>query len=174
MKPIRFVLFGFLLVLIQTTAIPFSIPGLQRCDLILLLIVYLGMYHQLRDTVPAALVVGYAVDTLSSAPLGIYVSVYTWTLLAVHWTTNVLHVGSRLMVVIMPMVGLTVVNLLFWPLLRIAQPDYQIPQGVCFLLAKQFLVLLVMGPLCVILFEWIYKQLDRWLYKFRHQQKSQA
>gem|GEM_PF-6304965 len=170
MKPISFILFGFSLIIFQTTVLPFWFANLPGCDLMMLLVVYFGMYHELKVSMPTVLILGYVIDNLSSAPFGIYTSVYPWSLLIVHWMVNILHSGNRLLIVFMPVVGLIIVNALFWILLHVAQPGFQPPPGVGSTIGKQFLLTLIMGPVIIVLFEKIYSLSNRWLRKFKHRQ----
>jgi cell shape-determining protein MreD len=174
MKSISFVLFGFALIIFQTSVLPFWFADLPGCDLMMMLIVYLGMYHELKVSMPAVLILGYVIDNLSGAPFGIYTSVYPWSLLTVRWIVNLLHAGNRLLIVFMPVVGLIVVNALFWLLLHVAQPGFRNPPGGGSVLGKQFLLALIMGPVIIVSFEKIYSLFSRWVRKFKYRQGAQA
>ncbi len=97
MSVVLYMVVGLLLVIIQTTIIH-EIPLLHGThDLLLLLVVYGGLYRPLRESLPLALAMGLIMDGLSGGPPGLYVTAYLWICIGITWLITFLHVRNRLL-----------------------------------------------------------------------------
>ena len=87
------------LVLIQTI-LPVGDGPAAPYDLFTPFVIYLGVYRPLREAIPALVLAGLAMDSLSGGVFGVHLTVYWWMYAGVRWAVQFLHVGN---VILLPM-----------------------------------------------------------------------
>lgn len=97
MTAVIFLLLGMAFIVLQTSALPMAQFGSGGFDLLVPLVVFLGLQERLRDGLPAVLLIGLAVDSLSGAPPGYYATAYFWIWALVHWLIGFLRVAGTFM-----------------------------------------------------------------------------
>ena len=65
-----------LLVILQTTIMPYLPPLDKFYDLLIPFIVYLSLSRPVRESLPFILFLGYIMDNLSGGPFGLYLTTY--------------------------------------------------------------------------------------------------
>jgi rod shape-determining protein MreD len=71
-----FLLIGWLLLIFQTTLLKFFSVGVVVPNLVLLTVLYLGLYHQFRQGYTITFFLGYLMDLFSGGPMGLYIFLY--------------------------------------------------------------------------------------------------
>jgi len=80
-----------ILVIFQTAVKPqvLFLGGLY--DVLTAYIIYLGLFHRVREILPIILISGMTMDTISGAPMGLFLTTYLWLFLLTRWTTRLIH-----------------------------------------------------------------------------------
>jgi len=94
-----------LLVILQTTIMPY-LPLLDKFyDLLIPFIVYLSLSRPVRESLPFILFLGYIMDNLSGGPFGLYLTTYFWLYVGVKGITMFIQVGKRLLIIALIVAG---------------------------------------------------------------------
>jgi len=101
------------LITIQTTVVPYHGILHRFYDLPLIFVIYLGLYRPLREGIPLIIILGLIMDSLSGSPLGIYVTSYVWIYGGCIWFLTFFHVHSRMLLVLIVAVAVTLENSIF-------------------------------------------------------------
>lgn len=100
-------------VILQTVIIPY-IPFLGRFyDLLIPLIIYLGLFRPVRESIPFVLFLGFIMDNLSGSPFGLYLTTYFWLFVGVRLVTQLFQVGNRVLIACLVVAGVLIQNLIF-------------------------------------------------------------
>ncbi|MDQ1330252.1 MAG: hypothetical protein QG578_515, partial [Thermodesulfobacteriota bacterium] len=78
MKYIFYAFTCLVFILIQTTVVHYFRILNGFYDLFLLIVIYLGLYRNLRESLPVILFLGIIMDNLCTGPFGLYMTVYLW------------------------------------------------------------------------------------------------
>lgn len=79
------------LVIFQTAVKP-QVPFLSGLyDLLTAYVIYLGLFHRVREILPIILISGFVMDTISGSPMGMFLTTYLWVFLLTRWTTRLIH-----------------------------------------------------------------------------------
>lgn len=92
-----FLLIGMSLIVLQTSVLPMVGIWTGGLDLLVPMVLFFGLQLRLRDGLPAVLFIGLAVDSLSGAPPGYYVTAYFWIWALVYWLIGFLQVAGTFM-----------------------------------------------------------------------------
>jgi rod shape-determining protein MreD len=104
---------GFLL--LQTAILP-ALPLLSRCyDIIIPWVVFLGIAHPARESLPVVFFLGFSMDSLSGAPFGQYLTTYFWLFAGVNGISQLIQIGDRIIIVAMIIaMGVAIENVVFF------------------------------------------------------------
>ena len=101
------------LVILQTSILPY-LPAVGRFyDFLIPFIVYLSLYKPLVDGLPVLTVAGLAMDMLSGAPIGIYLTTYLWVYIACRGAPRLVSIRSQLLFPALVVLGVLFQNLIF-------------------------------------------------------------
>jgi rod shape-determining protein MreD len=79
------------LVIFQTAVKP-QVPLLSGVyDLLTAYVIYLGLFHRVREILPIIIISGFVMDTISGGPMGLFLTTYLWIFLLTRWTTRLIH-----------------------------------------------------------------------------------
>lgn len=133
-------------------------------DLLIVQVIYLGLYHPLRESAVIIGLLGLAMDSLTGGPYGLYLTTYVWIFAAVRWSLTYFHLSS---VVVMPFVvafGVMLENLIHLmgtvsldsSSITIARTDFRT-------VTLQLLWAVLTGPLVLILISMLDRRSGKWL-----------
>src|SRR5210317_1360786 len=94
-----------LLVILQTTIMPYLPPLDKFYDLLIPFIVYLSLSRPVRESLPFILFLGFIMDNLSGGPFGLYLTTYFWLYVGVKGITMFIQVGKRLLIIALIVAG---------------------------------------------------------------------
>jgi rod shape-determining protein MreD len=81
-----------LVLIIFQTAVKPQVPFLAGLyDVLTAYVIYLGLYHRVREILPIILISGIIMDTISGSPMGLFLTSYLWIFLLTRWTTRLIH-----------------------------------------------------------------------------------
>ncbi|MGD9731081.1 MAG: hypothetical protein AB7U45_02780 [Desulfamplus sp.] len=82
------------LIVIQTSILP-SIPLFSGCfDILLIVVLFLSLMFSNFTLIAAVIILGWSMDSLSDAPLGLYTITYVWVFLLVQFLKRFVHRGN--------------------------------------------------------------------------------
>lgn len=163
MTAIVFTCVGLVLVVTQTALLPLTGSLDRWYDLIVPLLVFLGLQPRLRDSLPVAVLLGLAVDNLSGAPPGYYLTAYLWIYALVRWLIRFLRVAGTFLLplVIAAAVALENAVLLAMPMLLAPGPGPP-PAPAVETVGYQLVWALLTGPLLYAAFAAFQRRIDRY------------
>ncbi len=155
------------IVILQSTIMAY-VPFLNQCyDLLLPFIIYLGIFRNVRGTLLIILFFGFAMDSITGGPFGLYLTTYLWLFFGMRWIITFLHVQQSLLILFVVAFGVAMENFIFIGSLAFLSPGFQIHKSTMDIVLKQVLLAVITGPFLLIVFENAHKGLDKWLVKLR-------
>jgi cell shape-determining protein MreD len=95
MNAVFYTLVGLVLITLQTTVMPALAFWGNFFDLLVALVIYLGLFRPVRESLLFVFILGIIADSLSGTPLMLYVTTYLWVYACVRWLNNTLQIGMR-------------------------------------------------------------------------------
>ncbi len=80
-----------MLVIFQTAVKPQVLLFAGLYDVLTAYVIYLGLYHRVREILPIILICGMTMDTISGGPMGMFLTTYIWIFLLTRWMTRLIH-----------------------------------------------------------------------------------
>jgi len=141
------------LVILQTTVMPYLSLLDRFYDLLIPFIVYLGLLRPVREGLLFVCFIGFIMDNISGSPFGLYLTSYLWLFAGVKAITQLLQVGKRVFAItLIVAAGVLVENLIFLGSLAIFSPEQQFAGDAIKIVAVQVLWALLTGALFLIVF----------------------
>jgi len=154
---------GMLVIILQTTV--FHRLGLSTgfYDLLIVQIIYLGLYRPLRESLIIIGMIGFAMDSLTGGPYGLYLTTYFWIFAGVRWSMAYFHLSNTLIFPFVVAFGVIVENLIHLvgtvsfeaAPVSIARTDFRT-------VILQLLWSVLTGPLVLILLNKLYRHSEKW------------
>jgi len=102
---------GVSVLLLQTTILPNAGLFINCYDLLIVQIVFLGLYRSVRESVIIICLLGIAVDSLTGGPYGVYLTTYFWLFLSVRWALVYLRLSDTIILPFVVAYGVLIENL---------------------------------------------------------------
>lgn len=161
----KYVFYAFtclVLILIQTTVIHYFRVLSGFYDLFLIIVIYLGLYRNLRESIPVILLLGIIMDNLCNGPFGLYTTVYLWLYATIRWSSVYFHVKNKLFMVFAVAVGVLFENLVFIGSFVLLNQDSQFPGNIPENIFMQILWAFISGPFFLIVINRAYNTWNGW------------
>jgi cell shape-determining protein MreD len=160
-----YILVSLGLVIIKTTLIP-GIPLFQKFyDLLIPIIIYLSFHRSLKEGLPIVLFFGLIMDSLCGGTLGLYLMIYTWLFLGMHWFSQFLHTGSILLLATAVVCGVVFEIAALLGYMAYLAPNASIPDDAAQITILQIGWALVTGPIILIIIARAQNKIDLWRHK---------
>ncbi len=91
-----FLLFGWLLLILQTSLLKFLSLGAVIPNLVLLIVLYLGLFHRFHRGCALTFFLGYLMDLFSGGPTGLYIFLYLGSFSLAQMIRETFYLKSRL------------------------------------------------------------------------------
>jgi len=141
------------LVILQTTVMPYLSLLDRFYDLLIPFIVYLGLSRPVREGLLFVCFLGFIMDSLSGSPFGLYLTCYFWLFSGVKGITQLLQVGKRVFIITFIVAsGVLAENLIFLGSFAIFSPELQLAGGALKIVAIQVMWALFTGAVFLIIF----------------------
>ena len=150
------------LVVLQTTILPYLPFFRQLYDLLLLFILYLGLYRPVREALPVIILLGFIMDNLSGSPFGLYITVYFWIFVIINWGTQYLHVGNQILLLVVVASGILIENLIFLGTFMFLAKGLRSPVRVLNTTGYQILWGVLTGPVLLMLIRYLHGRFKKW------------
>lgn len=151
------------LIILQTAIAPYFSIFKQFYDLLLLVVLYLSLYRPARESLPIIFLLGLVMDNLSGSSFGLFITVYFWIFIIVSWGMKFLHVGNRILILIVVAAGVLIENFIFLGSIAILGKGSPLPKEVLDNVGTQTLWAIVTGPVLLVLIRYLHKRFEEWL-----------
>lgn len=149
------------LVILQTTVMPYLSMLDRFYDLLIPFIVYLSLSRPVREGLLFVCFLGFIMDNLSGSPFGLYLTSYLWLFIGVKAITQLLQVGKRVFIItFIVAAGVLAENLIFLGSFAIFSPEQQLADDAVKIVAVQILWALLTGSVFLIIFRNTHNWLD--------------
>jgi rod shape-determining protein MreD len=149
------------LVILQTTVMPYLSLLDRLYDLLIPFIVYLGLSRPLREGLLFVCFLGFIMDNLSGSPFGLYLTSYFWLFIGVKGVTQLLQVGKRVFIIsFIVAAGVLAENLIFLGSFAIFSPEQPLAGDAVRIVTVQTLWALLTGAALLIIFRNTHNWLD--------------
>ncbi len=162
MKYIFYAFTCLVLILIQTTVIHYFRILSGFYDLFLLIVIYLGLYRNLRESIPVILFLGIIMDNLYIGPFGLYMTVYLWLYATIRWGSVYFHVRNKLFMVFAVASGVLFENLVFIGSFTLFNQDSQFPGNMPENTFVQIIWAFISGPFFLMFINRAYNAWSGW------------
>ena len=150
-----------ILVILQTTVMPYLSLLDRFYDLLIPFIVYLALSRPVREGLLFVCFLGFIMDNLSGSPFGLYLTSYFWLFCGVKAITQLLQVGKRVFIItVIVASGVLAENLIFLGSFAIFSPEVQLAGNAFKIVVVQVFWALLTGSLFLILFRNTHNWLD--------------
>ena len=149
------------LVILQTTVMPYLSMLDRFYDLLIPFIVYLSLSRPVREGLLFVCFLGFIMDNLSGSSFGLYLTSYFWLFIGVKGITQLLQVGRRVAIItVIVAAGVLAENLIFLGSFAIFSPEQQLTGDAFKIVAVQILWALLTGSVFLIIFRNTHNWLD--------------
>ncbi len=149
------------LVILQTTVMPYLSVLDRFYDLLIPFLVYLGLFRPVHEGLLFVCFLGFIMDNLSGGPFGLYLTSYFWLLIGAKGITQLLQVGKHMFIItFIVAAGVLVQNLIFLGSFAIFSPEQQFAGDAFKIVAVQILWALLTGSVFLIIFRNTHNWLD--------------
>jgi rod shape-determining protein MreD len=149
------------LVILQTTVMPYLSMLDRFYDLLIPFIVYLSLSRPVREGLLFVCFLGFIMDNLSGSPFGLYLTSYFWLFIGVKGITQLLQVGKRVAIIaVIVAAGVLAENLIFLGSFALFSPEQQLADDAVKIVAGQILWALLTGSVFLIIFRNTHNWLD--------------
>jgi len=152
---------SLVLVILQTTVMPYLSMLDRFYDLLIPFIVYLSLSRPVREGLLFVCFLGFIMDNLSWSPFGLYLTSYFWLFIGVKGITQLLQVGKRVTIItVIVAAGVLAENLIFLGSFAIFSPEQQLAGDAVKIVTVQILWALLTGSVFLIIFRNTHNWLD--------------
>ena len=166
------ILIALSLIIIQTSIIPFHGIFQRFYDLLLVFVIFLGLYRPLREGVPAVIILGFIMDSLSGSPLGIYTTSYIWIYGGCIWFLKLFHVHNRLFLIMMVAMAVALENFIFIIGLFLQTDNLDASNILLPMIFIQLVWAISTAPWLIIFINYMQKNLAQWYNTYLNRQNG--
>ncbi|MEJ2096430.1 MAG: hypothetical protein P8Y38_04670 [Deltaproteobacteria bacterium] len=136
-------------------------------DLLLMVVIYLGFYRSIRESLPFVIGFGLVMDGISGGTFGLYLTSYLWLYVFIIWLTRYIRVNNSMILPGVVLCGVIIENAIFLGSMTLLNPKLPIPSFSFNLILMQLLWSVVTGPFFIIFLRNISNRLEKWQHSFR-------
>jgi len=152
---------GLILIVMQTTILPYFKVFNSIYDLLCPLIIYIGLFQPVRKAVPIILFYGFLMDSLSGAPPGFYLTTYIWLLIYAVALVRLMHLNNKLLWPFIVALGVVVENCLNLGVIAILTPSWRFSFTIVLQIIWQVVWAIAVTPLLFALFNRVHAYENR-------------
>ncbi|MFH1976402.1 MAG: hypothetical protein ABIJ52_12715 [Pseudomonadota bacterium] len=159
-------------ILIQTTVIH-DLPLFNGFyDLLIVVVIFLGLYRNLRESIPVILFAGFIMDNLFNGPFGLYLTVYLWLYACIRWCSVYFNVRSILFLAFIVPAGVLFENIIFLGSFAMFNSGSFHYSDIYSVVAEQIIWALITGSVCIMLLKFTHSIWDSWFNMQPSEQKG--
>ncbi len=138
-----------ILIIIQSTAIPFLPESIKCYDLLILFVLYVGLFKEVLSTFVVVFILGLIMDLLSGGGFGLYISAYFWIFISARMLIRFLDAGSLIVLPVAVVGGVILENLIFLLPVFLTNSSLYFMKIALYTVAIQILIAVFTGPLLI-------------------------
>lgn len=138
------------LVIVQTTVFPLFPVLINFFDLMLPVIIYIGFFRSIRESIPVLFFFGLVMDGLSGAPFGLFFSSYIWLYVIVLLLKQVFLVKKMLLLSFVAALGVLIQNGILIVVENLFFPKLNFLVSIVSILWIELLYAIIVGPVMII------------------------
>ena len=160
------ILVSIAIIIFKTAIFPFLPVFNVLFDFFIPVVIYMGLFRSIRESIPSLLIQGIVMDSLSGAPFGIYLSCYLWLFAAVYWFKGFLHIHNYILLALIVFLGVLIQNgiLILMDDLPLAQWSYF--SGTINIVVFQLLSSILLGPFMIVWMRSVFIKWRQLIYRF--------
>jgi hypothetical protein len=156
---------SIILIIVQTSVFPLIAPQIIFYDLMLLFVIYLATYKGLKEGFPTILIISIVMDSLSGAPVGLYLTCYIWIFFGVRWLSGFLDSGSFILLPVAVAGGVFLENLFFVLPFFAEETKFYVTAVAIYRVVVNVLCAVITGPFIILVLHTVQ---ERWEKIFRY------
>lgn len=163
MSYIFHIVIGMVVIVIQTTLVQHTGLLLGLYDLILVQIIYLGLYRPTREGLIIVFIFGVVMDGLTGGTYGLYLTTYIWLFAGIRWALTFFRLSNTLITPFVVVFGVLLENLVHLIGTVSLSSSLMFQLSASFgILIFQIIWVLFTGPLFLLLLKKAYHHLTSW------------
>jgi cell shape-determining protein MreD len=136
-------------------------------DLILLFIVYLGLFRSIRESLPFVICLGLIMDAISGGSFGLYLTSYFWLYVFIVWLIRFMPANNTLILPAIVVFGVVFENTIFLGTMALLDANARLPASSLQTVLVQVIWAVVTGPVLIYVFHRLNVRWEKWLKKFQ-------
>jgi len=162
MNYLLYIFLCLILILIQSTVIQ-TLPLFNGYyDILTVVVIFLGLFRNFRESIPVILFIGFIMDNLSNGPFGLYLTVYLWLYACIRWCSVYFNVRSTFFLALIVPAGVLFENIIFLGSFAMFNADSFHHSDIYRIVAEQIIWAMITGPACLILLNFSQSIWNRW------------
>lgn len=150
-----------LLVIFQTSIIPYLSSSFIFYDLLAPFSIYLGLFRPTRESILVILFMGFVMDSLSGGLFGLYMTTYFWLFIGVRWLTKFFQIENSTLFLFIVAIGVLLENCIFIGISFILGSISQISKVEIKNISWQVFLALFTGPFFLIMLNYAQRRWDK-------------
>ena len=172
MSYLLYIILCLVLILIQTTLIH-TLPLFNGFyDILAVIVIFLGLYRNWRESIPVILFIGFTMDNLYNGPFGLYLTVYLWLYACIRWCSVYFNVRSILFLAQIVPAGVLFENIIFLGSFAMFNADSFQYSDIYGVVAEQMIWAMITGPAILIFLNFLHSIWNRWFNLQTSEQKG--
>jgi rod shape-determining protein MreD len=163
MNLLFYLVLWLLLTLLQTVLLPLFPIFRFMYDLQIPLVLFLGLFRPLRESIVAVVIIALVMDGLSGGPFGLYCTTYFWLFGLVTGLVGIFHVRNRLLLPFVVVFGVAFENAVGWLVRALGTASLAAPPGSGRVVALQMGWAAVTGPPILLWMDWLTRRWEQWI-----------
>jgi rod shape-determining protein MreD len=149
-----------LLIIFQTTVLPYLTVFDGIYDLLIPFVIFLSICLPARESLPFILALGFMMDNISGSPFGLYLTVYFWLFVGVCWIARYLRMRNKIFLSFVVVAAVLIENVFVIGTFAVFRPSWQLPAEAVKNIVLQLIWALATGPIFLFGLLWVSKRLN--------------
>lgn len=162
MNVLFYMTLSLFLIVLKTTLMTYFAAFDQFYDILIPFVFFLGLYRPAREGIPFILLLGFALDSLSGGPFGIFLTTYFWMYVLTRWLVTFMHAGNKGLWLIAVAAGVLVENFIIIATVLWLGEASALPPGWGDRVVTQLLWAIATGPVLLLAISIAHRKWSRW------------
>jgi rod shape-determining protein MreD len=136
-------------------------------DLLLMLVIFLGFYRSVRESLLFIILFGIAMDAISGGPFGLYTTSYIWLYIFVLWLTRFMRITNSMILPVVVICSVIIQNAIFLGSMALLDPAASIPSFSFKIGILQMVWSILTGPVIILFLRNVTQKLEKWQRSFQ-------
>ena len=136
-------------------------------DMLLLFVIYLGLFRSVRESLPFIILLGVAMDALSGGAFGLYMTSYFWLYVFILWLTKFMPANNSIIIPVIVILAVIIENAVFLGTMALLDPNAKLPSSSLRSVLLQLVWAVVTGPVLILVLRGLNNKWEKWLKQFQ-------